>query len=552
MKLAFLSDLHAGPELGALNRLVRDWVLATLTHEPPDVVILGGDLWQTQANAGTGGWIEELLAALPLSRFFSVPGNRDPHPFALPGDAPGCIHFVRDSLVQNLDDADLLLVNGNDPDRLFASIRALAANRTTSRPLIVACHQPLAADAFVSLPQDLPAGLILAGHHHHHEEHTAGCWRQVVCAGLDPLKTIECLPEFTTVEIRGDYRTITPRRIPEELLWTPSPGSRLRKVIPGIAPYATLGELMDIARAHRISAVQAVFHRQSPLPLSAELGKLAAWRAEIPDTWLSYHLPDPAPQPDADPLGQLGSHLAWCAAAGVQDYTIHLPAIDARLVYADEGRGDFLETPEAVRIKEIYKNLARAILDAGPGRQLSIENHHNDARHFEGGRPDRLSSRPEHILRMIDYLRSTLRAEGCPETATRRIGWIFDSGHARNNGAVTNELSLADWLHTGGACMQAAHIHQVHAHPTERFKNHHAIRSIHEALINHEGLLAAFTQTPGPAVRAFVEVRDPAEATQSWRLLTDMIAQRKTRVALAASMNTGWRTMNPNRDPVSV
>lgn len=518
MKLVFLSDLHAGPSLGALNQKVWHWVLHTLSSEQPDMVILGGDLWQTWINAGTGGWVELLLQRLPEARVFSVPGNRDPHGFRLPEPFADRIQQVDDALTVRLPDAHLLLVNSNQPGRTLAEIQKLISEETQAGPLLVVAHHPLEEAAFANLPEHRASGLIVAGHLHQHAEWTRGSWSQCVTTGLDPLKCIGGLPEIVVVENIGNSLLTRTLAAPPEVLWTAAP----REVVLGIAPFARLGELADLAIKHGIPAVQAVSHRQTPLPSADELARLAAWRAAQPGAFLSYHLPDPDLAASSGPLGGLDGHLAWCQQAAVNDYTIHLPNLPAERVYAAPDR--FAETAEVARIQEIYRNLAQAVLDAGAF--LSIENHHNDAAHFQGGRSDRLSSRPEHILQMIDWLRAELRRRGRAADEVERIGWIFDSGHARNNGAVTQELSLADWMVAGGGVFQTAHIHQVHLDPVELLKNHFVIRGIHEPLINHEGLLATFAQTPGPMVRAFVEVRDPEEAVTSWKLLSELLATR--------------------------
>ena len=517
MKLVFLSDFHAGPTLGDFTRKIWNWVLRELVCIQPNVVVLGGDLWQAQDNVGQGEWLEELSIRLPKSRVFSVPGNRDPDGSALYKTQANRIQVVSDTLVVPFDGANLLLVNTNREGRAFSAIQEHAKSAS---PLIVACHQPFSLQELAALPER-KIGLILSGHAHRHEEWAAGGWKQIVCAGLDPLKTIDGLPELLVVDVRGGECLPTSHPMPPVALWH---GCE-RKVVLGIAPYATLGELVNLACTHHIPAIQAVFHRQQPLPTRYELSRLSDWRKQVPGSFLSYHLPDP--ELKASPLGGLEPHLAWCAKAGVNDYTIHLPNIDAKRVYADEGRGDFLDIEESQCLMTIYANLASRVLDEGGF--LSLENHHNDALHFEGGRPDRLSSRPEHILRMISFLRKAMRERGYGRDEAEHIGWIFDSGHARNNGGISNELSLADWLRAGASVLQAAHIHQVHVDPKVHFKNHFAIRSIHEALINHEGLMAGFAQTPGPTMRAFVEVRDPLQAVESWRLLNDLVARRLDR-----------------------
>ena len=522
MKIVFLSDAHAGPVLEGLARKVWKWALGEVSREKPDIVILGGDLWQTQANAGKGEWLEEIFGALPDARFFSIPGNRDPEGFKLNGNvSEDRIRFVKGSLRVELGAVDLLLLDSNVVDRGFQVLSELAARRSGGMPLLVAGHQPFTQEELEALPTR-GGGLIIAGHRHRHLETASGQWRQVVCAGLDPLKTWECLPEIVIIEALPGNVSCRSFVIPDRVLWA----GRAREVVVGIAPSCSMMELTELAIAHRIPMFQVLLRKQKHPPTTEELQKLADWRKEVPGAFLSCHLPDPVLAAESGDMGGLDGHLVWCAPAGFDDYTIHLPNVPADRVYNADGA--FLDTAETSRMREIYLHLGKAVLSRGAW--LSIENHHNDDEHSKGGRPDRLSSRPEHILRMIDWLRGTLTAEGWSVSDVERIGWIYDSGHARNNGAVTNELSLADWLALGSDVLQTAHIHQVRYDEAWKLKNHFAIRSIHEGFINHEGLLAAFAQTPGPTVRAFIEVRDAGEAVESWKLLSAMMDDRMKNV----------------------
>lgn len=533
MKLAFLSDLHAGPAMGKLGKAVWGWALQQLIAEKPQVVVLGGDLWQTAANAGSGDWLPALLAALPEAAFYSVPGNRDPQPFALGGWQQSRIQCVADSLASSSPTLDLLLVNSNICGRSLCAVIAMLQGAGRGRSVLAVMHHPLCAEDLAAVAATCEAQavdcVLLAGHEHRHSEQRLGRLLQVTSAGLDPLKTIDGLPEIQIVESgEGSEGRLSVRTLslcPEQL-WPASPQGRAREVVVGIAPYGPLGQLLEAGLEHRISAIQALSHMQTPLPMAGELEALKQWRAAVPESFLSYHMPDPDLSDKAGPMGGLEPHVQWCVSAGVQDCTIHLPAVAADLVYADGGRGDFLETPLVTRIKEIYKNLARSVLLSGGDCQLSIENHHNTAEHFSGTVPDRLSSRPEHIFRMICWLRGQLLLEGLGDSLVQRVGWIFDSGHARNNGAVTNELTLADWIELGERFLQAAHIHQVHSDAKEYAKNHFQICAIHEALVNHEGLLAAFARTRGRPLRAFVEVRKLGEAVTSWKLLHELVASR--------------------------
>jgi sugar phosphate isomerase/epimerase len=180
---------------------------------------------------------------------------------------------------------------------------------------------------------------------------------------------------------------------------------------------------------------------------------------------------------------------------------------------ADEKLAD---TPWARQCLEAYVALAqRAIKN---GTRLSVENHYNRAPSAE--RDELLSSRPWHLVHMVELIRQKLRNAGSTEEEAAMVGIIFDSGHAFCDGVVKKIHGIADWLQRIAPYLHLTHFHQVVMNPeTSKSQNHRAIADIFGPGINYHGLLTALVECTPRTFPLLMEVRDRDEAVKSLQTL---------------------------------
>ena len=167
LRIAFLSDLHAGSHAGDVARLGA--IVAQAASYKPDLVLHGGDFVNMQPFGG-GRLAPHVIAAIlagldaPLGRF-AVLGNHD----YLYGAAEITQALQDHGIVVLSDEKRVLRHAGNaieliglpDAVDLRPAGRALLAGLATERPTIVLAHDPFWF-------AHVPAGphLTLAGHTH--------------------------------------------------------------------------------------------------------------------------------------------------------------------------------------------------------------------------------------------------------------------------------------------------------------------------------------------------------------------------------------------------
>jgi predicted MPP superfamily phosphohydrolase len=164
LKLAFLSDLHAGSFLGredllSLARRVAEW--------EPDVLCLGGDLIDTRLEELH--LYEDALRVLetPLGRF-AVPGNHEYYRFEFP---PRWAQWLEDSGVRVLwnrgeriqrGESTLWLGGVDDLTEGSPDAQAALVGRAADEPAVMLSHHP---DVFQESAR-LGVDLQISGHTH--------------------------------------------------------------------------------------------------------------------------------------------------------------------------------------------------------------------------------------------------------------------------------------------------------------------------------------------------------------------------------------------------
>lgn len=159
LRLAFLSDLHAGPTTPAA---VLERAFALATEARPDVVLLGGDY--VFYDADNIDRIAEPLARV-AARFptFGVWGNHDlwaddaylERVFAQAG-----VRMLRNAWERELLDRPIDLYGVDDPWTGEPDFAPLLA---AERPVVLLCHNP---DGILMLDQAHRADVMLCGHTH--------------------------------------------------------------------------------------------------------------------------------------------------------------------------------------------------------------------------------------------------------------------------------------------------------------------------------------------------------------------------------------------------
>jgi sugar phosphate isomerase/epimerase len=203
----------------------------------------------------------------------------------------------------------------------------------------------------------------------------------------------------------------------------------------------------------------------------------------------------------------------------LDDLTLHLPAVPASWLHGPDG--GFQDTDWARQCLAVYERMAERAL--AMHASLSLENLYNksDASTEE----DLLSSRPWHLLRLVDHLRGAWNARGRARETVDRIGILFDAGHAFRDPRISKVHGLGDWLGRIGPRVRMLHVHQVLVQDGKT-SNHHAIRDLRGPYINYAGLLPLVRETVPRRVPLLIEVRDMDDAILSWRVLTGRVSKQ--------------------------
>lgn len=510
--ILFFSDLHwAGPQTPVFPELLN-WVRDVSTARNPDLVIFGGDMIQRNDPAAFASLWRNVSWIARRQAFYWLPGNRDFRVHALLESRRMARAAIRGALCFERAKVRLILLNSEDPAAIRRDIGAWSRPRPCPATVVFSHREHGAQDRLASWMAGEPTPgstrWFVYGHTHEARDARSDGWRTIATAGLDASRIIGPHPDALQITLQQGKLACERLAVPNRHLWL----ERRRRVVPGIAPQAPIAAVFATALRQKITAIQL-----SPACLATAAGKseaklAARWRQRTAQPFLSFHLPDPDLDSPA-PLGGLERHLIRGQALGINDYTIHPPCVPANAFFDSARRpAGAIAGP----ILELYARLARKAIALGA--TLNIENMHNVREHISGHIPDLLSTRPWHMAALISALRERLMAMGHPAAEADRIGMNFDAGHARNNGAVQQQIAPSEWIGLLGAFIRTLHLHQV-IQTADGLKNHQPITTLAGPLLNYAGLLAILAATPGPDCHAFVEVRRLEDAAASWQTI---------------------------------
>lgn len=509
-RFAFLSDSHITGRVSACQQRLFEWSVRQARGNCVDEWIFGGDMTH-HASA------EEACRAIELcgcedTGVLYLPGNNETIEIEPEKRFPK-IRYVRKLLrLQDWPGYAFALATTNQDDA-GASVEALADQLPDKGAVLVLAHfPPLLAgeDAVARLNKPGVAIDWVCGHQHCRDTRQESNIRVHVCGGLDPVKVRSHSPEMLIADWDGQALSVQRLLVPEPIL-LPHGGQKFPL---GLAYRGDIIDLIKTALEHQVTAVQVSYGAISGPISQQEKEWIQRFRDETGDSFLSVHLPNFASPADGVKLESMEPYLQWAEAAGVDDLTLHTPKVPVHMLFVREGQ--LAESPWAKGCIEAFTQLARRAIRMGAG--LSIENMYSKESPA-GDMDELLSIRPWHLLHLVKAIREQLRATGKPEGEVRKVGVIFDTGHAFRGAKINKIHGLADWLDQLQDYLQLAHIHQVFKTGEGKITNHVAISDIHGPQINYSGLLAILAETVQRPFPLLLEIRDRDQALQSLHAL---------------------------------
>lgn len=497
-RFVFLSDAHSVAPLVPIQKRIAAWCAREIRALSPDRIILGGDITHRPIPAQAEAFREALgISNIPTDH---LPGNDEGRDF--PSVVRGCV---------SLGDNVFLLATSN-AEEAGESVDTLLKQLPDSGSCLVFAHFPphLAGEERMrQLEQSKTRIYWVCGHKHEALESTHGSLHVIVSAGLDPVKARHSVPELLVCDWDGHEVTVQRRRTPHKYLSpAPEPPPRV-----GVAFRGTAETILSTAIERRIPAIQ--FHYKHSRDAASEGEKTLAqrYRDTVPGAFLSLHLPNfPHPAESVD-LADQEPWLQWARDMGLDDLTAHPPDVPANFLF--DQNGDFQRSVWAEQCLQTYASLAERALQMGA--QISVENVYN--KKVNPPDEERLGSQPWHLLRLVEAMRERAKV---PDEQKKKIGIIFDAGHAFADVQVAKFHGLADWLSQVAPYLQLAHIHQVTPREDgEGTQNHRPIVEREGPRINHTGLLAAFHDASETSIPLLIEVRGQEDALESWEVLRD-------------------------------
>jgi len=507
-RFLFLSDAHSIAPLAPIQQRVAGWCALHTRALMPDMVILGGDLTHRSLPEQARAFLEVYQVA---DRLVYLPGNNEGSTFEYPAGVEAV------TACRKLEGAERVwLLPTVNRAQTAASVDTLLEELPAEGNALVFAHFPpeMAGEERVRKLAALPVAVHwLCGHNHQADEREMGNLRITVCAGLDPVKACGSRPEIVVADWDGVTLRCQRERVPTKVL---NPPGRKPTHWAGIAFRGSAETLLRVALKREVAAIQFHYIHSRGAPSAEALGLSREYRRTVPGGFLSLHLPN-FPRPEEKPnLAEMEPYLEFAEKIGVDDLTIHLPKVPARLLY--DGKQNFQESDWVRGCLETYAALSARALKMGA--QISFENVYNKVVSPPGG--EGLGTQPWQLLRFVEEMRGRLRREGFSAEEVMWVGIIFDAGHAFADIQFSKYYGIADWLVQIAPYMQLSHIHQVRSTEDGKWKNHQTISDPHGSLINYEGVLCAFRDVTSRAFPLLAEVREQEAALKSYAILQRM------------------------------
>lgn len=508
-RIAVLADTHLTDLPNTAQDAALDWALEWLRADPPDLVLVAGDV-TAAGTTDAARRAREKLNASGLT-FRMAPGNSDCR-------SPQHWERVRELLTApgtfvNHECAALLLDAAEPvlPDGQKTAIDHLLAVAGTRR-VVLGCHFPLSSFAQADrawLTARLASGaisLFVAGHKHLDSQEAVGPAAAHLVRGLDPDKAKSAPPAIALFELSDRRWSRSDIAFPggDAATW-PQPARDEFLGHLGISCMSDTLAGLEQAAARGLAVVELRAGKALATPADALRQSVERWRA-AGGGHLSVHMPNL--RWDAAAAGVEGLE-AWQAALNMavelkaNALTCHVPRIAI---------GRMQPWGEAWQcFAQVYCDSLAPALDAGMA--IGIENMHmNPGETADESRG--FGYLPEECLAWIQSLRHASGGD--------RIGLLLDIGHARNNQPFATHVTLGQWYALAGAEAVGYHIHQVA--PTDgRMTNHHPFANIFGPLLSLSSFFWAWGSGQLRHAPMFLEVRSQEQGWESLDLLTEHI-----------------------------
>lgn len=506
-RIAVLADTHLTDLPGTAQDAALDWAIATLRANPPDLVLVAGDV----TAAGTANAAQRAREKLDASglNFRMAPGNSDCR-------SPEHCEHVRELLTVPgtfiNPQCVALLLNATEPtltDQHKTAIDHLLAI-AGSRQLVLACHFPLIAFADGDrawLTARLESGaisLFIAGHRHLDSTEAVGPAVEHLIRGLDPDKAKHAPPAMALFELDDGRWTRSNIAFPggSTDAWTPAGRDEFLAHLGISCMTDTLGGLEQAAR-RQLRTVELRAANTLDLPLGTLQAAATTWR-QAGGGHLSLHMPNlrwNEAEADVEGIDTWQAAVDLALAIEANALTCHVPRI---AVGRMQPWGDAWQ-----RFAEIYCTTLTPALEAG--MTIGIENMHmNPGEAADESRG--FGYLPEECLAWIGALRYA--------TGSDHIGALLDIGHARNNEPFSIHATLGQWYALVGAQAVGYHVHQVVA-DNGRMTNHHPFTNPFGPLISLSSFLWAWDSGQLRHAPMFLEIRSQEHGWESLDLLTE-------------------------------
>lgn len=508
-RFVFLSDAHGKEDLFPVQERIIEWARRQVIRHSPDRLVLGGDLTHQPSPSQAATFLKRLAPGSTPTYY--LPGNNEGPEFGLAADAKSTVEFTHGCRAGKNRVFFLETTSREQAGQALEEFLSLAPPRQSCLVFAHFPPQAIAGQAMELLSRREAHTHWVCGHAHTGKTQAGDNWTVYYCGGLDPVKVRGSRPEILVLDWDGDRPRIQRLPVPAGVLLPPTP----RRLDLGLSCSKNPAEeILKAGLDNKIAALQFKLPKrpEPKLPSRQALALAERHRREIPGSFLSVHLPGAGNSNGDLNLKALDDCLDWGECLGVDDFTIHLPAVPVARMF-NLGQ-EYLANGWAAECLDFYRLLASRTIAGGAG--LSIENIYNKNRC-----PDTeevLSSRPWHLTRFIDQLRGSLLAHGLPRRDVERTGILLDVGHAFRDVKVSKLLGLADWIGQTGEYLQLAHIHQVGNNGKEKI-NHQEVGNPHGPYINFQGVFDLLDEHVAKPIPLLIEVRDLAPALASWRIL---------------------------------
>ena len=471
MKLAIMEDLHLPYHVGAMQYEALRFYLNYIEKSGSELLIVPGD-FTADGNKETAERFFEMLRGISVPSLVMT-GNADfrcaetKEYFRSVTAAPK--HVFGDLTVLALRDGE-----GFVPEEDLALLSE-ADERT-----LVFLHHPIASLAeparsclseFAVSHLETP---IFVGHAHIDKREGNIFYLNAA----DPDKAIgeePCIYEYDT-ETRLLTKTHLPCPVPEDL--------------PSFIGISAFRPIEDLAYAAE-KGLYAVEFRPSVISADRAAIEQGVRRfREAGGKCLSFHFPNLAERDGS--LAKKDSLLAFAELAralSADRITVHAPSVPLKMIERDPAL--------LARIADLA---AEAISVLPITCAVGVENMHMTG---EDTREDRcFGYTPEECRAFIGMLRK--RCIG------RKVGFHFDTGHARNNIPLSQVYTQGVWMAELGEEAVGYHIHQVLLE-NGRFVNHYPITEPYGALISYASFFAMWERGRLGKAPVFLEIRPTAE-----------------------------------------